>query len=500
MAEGESSASRLLHWRLLPTWASSEDIRRWDSRLREQAVLSARTTRSNYLDTLRQNLSRVASRNLKPFQARDILQHTLDSMGYRPQTGFPEDAGRHGPNGETIPPARPGSIRDLASSHRINLIMDTSVKQARSMGQIAASENPVFLMANPAWRLTRTGARKKPRGDWKSRWAKAGASCGWIGACREDFVALKDSPIWKAIGDGAGGFKDTLGTNFPPFAFGSGMAWVNVGRREWQRLCAKEGIPDGLDNLKAKVADGVGKESGSRQDKAAASRYSEALDRLRTARDKAAAERGEWVPPATFKPDESQREHAIERIMAVRHSTYMAKARVEDCMERVEKALEKVRKAQADFPKADLAAVLAAILAAQNGIASELSSLESTRRTLNGYARLAKEAGTPKDSASQESFNTSMDLYAKAAESSRAKVSEFVAKARSHAAAAEAEAGRTSDIVTAWKKSECARIIGDADSIVASFSGDDYEKMLDEAKAAVSAHNAEMKKIKSGNQ
>ena len=43
-----------------------------------------------------------------------------------------------------------------------------------------------------------------------------------------DFVALKSSPIWQALGDGVGGFKDTLGNPYPPFAFGSGMGWTDV--------------------------------------------------------------------------------------------------------------------------------------------------------------------------------------------------------------------------------------------------------------------------------
>jgi len=44
-------------------------------------------------------------------------------------------------------------------------------------------------------------------------------------------IALKDSPIWQALGDGAGGYRDTLGNPYPPFAFSSGMAWRGV-RRE----------------------------------------------------------------------------------------------------------------------------------------------------------------------------------------------------------------------------------------------------------------------------
>ena len=49
-------------------------------------------------------------------------------------------------------------------------------------------------------------------------------------------VALKSSPIWQALGDGAGGFRDTLGNPYPPFAFGSSYAWVHVDRLEAREL------------------------------------------------------------------------------------------------------------------------------------------------------------------------------------------------------------------------------------------------------------------------
>ena len=45
-------------------------------------------------------------------------------------------------------------------------------------------------------------------------------------------VALKTSPIWQALGDGAGGYRDTLGNPYPPFAYGSGLAWADVSRDE----------------------------------------------------------------------------------------------------------------------------------------------------------------------------------------------------------------------------------------------------------------------------
>ena len=178
------------------------------------------------------------------------------------------------------------------------------------MGQMAAGESPVFLRTNPAWRLERTGARKKPRGDWKRRWEAAGASVGWQGAAKRSFVALKDSPIWDALGKGVGGFGDTLGSPFPPFAFGSGMAWTNVSRREWERICQGEGMETGLDELDARTAAGlsllppvegeeIGVAAGVPPDAPESTDRSAAVGRLKEIRAKMRAEREREEGPST---------------------------------------------------------------------------------------------------------------------------------------------------------------------------------------------------------
>ncbi|MBQ6339180.1 MAG: hypothetical protein IJI36_08555 [Kiritimatiellae bacterium] len=99
----------------------------------------------------------------------------------------------------------------------------------------AQDESSVYTV--PAWELMRFGQRRVPR-DWAARWKAAGDAVGWVGASRDfgTLIALKDSPIWAALGNGAGGYKDTLGNPYPPFAFSSGMAWAGVDRRECIRL------------------------------------------------------------------------------------------------------------------------------------------------------------------------------------------------------------------------------------------------------------------------
>ena len=130
-----------------------------------------------------------------------------------------------------------------AAEPRIDFIVKTQRRMAQSLGQLAA-QTPGVLKAFPALRLRRRGTRMEPRGDWARRWAAAGSETGWQGACKDDFVALKNSPIWAALGQGAGGFRDAIGNPFPPFAFGSGMGWIAVTRGE----CVALGLIEEADN------------------------------------------------------------------------------------------------------------------------------------------------------------------------------------------------------------------------------------------------------------
>ena len=146
-------------------------------------------------------------------------------------------------------PAAPANTRDVAhdvahtrrnpaSIKRLDLIVDTQRQMAASVANIAA-ETPATLEEWPAQELTRFVGRGAPRADWAARWAAAGDAVGWVGAAKDAggfpdwrMVALKTSPIWQALGDGAGGYRDTLGNPYPPFAFGSGLAWADVSRDE----------------------------------------------------------------------------------------------------------------------------------------------------------------------------------------------------------------------------------------------------------------------------
>ena len=117
-------------------------------------------------------------------------------------------------------------------------VLRTQSRMAASVAR-ANSQTVGTCYAFPAWELVRYKESRVLR-DWKARWKAAGDATGWVGAIRDSdvMVALKNSPIWQALGDGVGGYNDTLGNPYPPFAFSSGMDWSGVRRDE----CIKLGL------------------------------------------------------------------------------------------------------------------------------------------------------------------------------------------------------------------------------------------------------------------
>ena len=202
-----------------PTALDSAAIRaRWSRRLREQALFSARRTLEGYLRRVQEVLVRIAEGRLDASAARLALTDKLAELGYSPE------------------PGTEGTLKDARSLARLNLVLKTNRQTAASLAQLAESEDPDVARLSPAWELDSAGWRRTHRTDWPQRWKAAGDAVGWQGACKGRMVALKSSPIWQALGNGAGGFRDTLGNPYPPFAFGSSYAWFPVDRLEAREL------------------------------------------------------------------------------------------------------------------------------------------------------------------------------------------------------------------------------------------------------------------------
>lgn len=218
----------------------SAEIRALDAGLRRQSLFSARTTIESYLDDIKatveslinpQPVARInedgTTRNVtegfNPATARQNLREQLRALGYAPADG------------------ESGTIKDLASDARLDLVIKTNTEIAQGAGQfVQQNAFAETVAAYPALEFFRLEERKDPR-DWEQRWRIAAQVAGDAKAAgvlefTGRMVALKSSDIWQQLGDGAGGYEDTLGNPYPPFAFNSGMFTEEVSRASAEQL------------------------------------------------------------------------------------------------------------------------------------------------------------------------------------------------------------------------------------------------------------------------
>lgn len=210
---------------LLPTSLGSEEIReKIAADILRRSFFSARMTSASYLAKLREIVARMLEGKISQSTARDMLEGILEAMGHSMRDG--------------------GGLTNPASIRRLNLIVETQTQMAASVAK-SHEQTASVVNAYPAWALMRLESRSAPREDWLARWSAAGRQVNWEGAKKSPwhgdgtsfaFVALKSSPIWAALGSGAGGFKDTLGNPYPPFAYSSGMGWEEVDRETAEAL------------------------------------------------------------------------------------------------------------------------------------------------------------------------------------------------------------------------------------------------------------------------
>lgn len=201
---------------LLPTSLGSDEIRgKIAADILRRSVFSARMENARYLAKIREVATAMAAGEINAADARAQLLAVLEQIGHTPQDE--------------------GGLRNPASIRRLNLILDTQTQMASSVATLS-EQTDATIHQWPAWELTRMETRAIPRADWPARWNAAGASVNWEGALQGRFIALKSSPIWQALGDGAGGFTDTLGNPYPPFAYSSGMNWREVDRETAKSL------------------------------------------------------------------------------------------------------------------------------------------------------------------------------------------------------------------------------------------------------------------------
>ena len=202
---------------LLPTTLGSAEIRaQIAADIRARSVFVSRCANAIFLAKVKEVVTKMAAGEMDHASGRLALKQMLKVLEYTPESGFPEDE-----SGE-VPPAVQGSLQDLSSTRRLDLIINTQVAlvQGRSM-QLRGME-PTVLRMWPAWELVRAVQVEVPR-DWQSRWLVAGGTLADGGR----MIALKGDPLWGELGSSEN-FDDALDVDFPPFAFNSGMTWTPI--------------------------------------------------------------------------------------------------------------------------------------------------------------------------------------------------------------------------------------------------------------------------------
>ena len=195
---------------IMPTTLDTAGLDQLEAGIRRYATFSAQVSRAEILDGISSVVAQVVDPTATGGQpgtavdvplARTKLLELLQDIGYTPAEG---DA---------------GTIKDLSSFRRLDLIVRTNTLMAQGLGQHVQANDPDVLDAFPAQELFRLQQRTVPR-DWIMRWRGAGGH--FYGGGR--MIALKDDDIWTRI--------SRFENPYPPFDFNSGM-WVKpVSRRE----------------------------------------------------------------------------------------------------------------------------------------------------------------------------------------------------------------------------------------------------------------------------
>lgn len=191
---------------LLPTEFRTALLSELPAEIRERAFFSAGVTNAEFLQKASDQIDRMLSGlkegegGLERAKARLELKQLLASLDYQPAEG------------------EEGTLTDLSSDDRLNLILDTNLQMAQGYGQWKQGQDPAILDQWPAQELIRVVDSKEKR-DWETRWAEAG---GLFYGGR--MIALKNDEIWVKL--------SRFGLPYPPFDFNSGMDVSDVDRDE----------------------------------------------------------------------------------------------------------------------------------------------------------------------------------------------------------------------------------------------------------------------------
>ena len=200
-----AAAAYLASKRVVATTLTTAEIEEHVPRaLRENAAFSAQTIYAEHIsETYRDITTALDGRALNPTEIRTRMKLRLQRLGYEPAD------------------ADAGTLKDLSSDLRTNLIINQNLSNARGYAAWRSTQNDTLLTVWPAQEMYRAMTRSKPR-EWRIRWNDARRSLGegntsatYAESDHGPFKALKNDPVWSAI--------SRFGNPWPPFDFNSGM-------------------------------------------------------------------------------------------------------------------------------------------------------------------------------------------------------------------------------------------------------------------------------------
>lgn len=192
-----TAAEKILEKALVGSGLDSEAWQRVAAALKDRAFFSSKVEEARILYYARKMCAEVAEGKRSASEFRRDMRALLTKMGW--------------PEGD-------GSISDVYSESRLDVIRETNVGQARGWAQRVEATTAGALAAFPCQELVRVYEREVPR-DWVERWRAAG---GHFYGGR--MIALKSDKVWERI--------SRFGTPWPPFDFNSGMGVEDIDRDE----------------------------------------------------------------------------------------------------------------------------------------------------------------------------------------------------------------------------------------------------------------------------
>lgn len=200
--------------------------------LRDRAFFSAQQTNVAFLDKARRGVDALVAGKTDRATQRLELRQLAESLGLTP-------AGGDGA----------GPVSELGSDARLNLILDTNLRQVQGHGDFIQGNEPSVLDEWPAQELIDTNpGQTSGRRNWPARWLAAGGPPFFGGR----MIALKSDPIWAKL--------SRFGTPYPPFDFNSYWEVLDVDRETAEAAGliapgepAKSAVPDLNASLEASL-------------------------------------------------------------------------------------------------------------------------------------------------------------------------------------------------------------------------------------------------------